>query len=185
MMDQTPRAFYEKIIVSRSEKESHRFGFLLGQQIHGPLVVALTGELGAGKTRLAQGIARGLGVPETYYVTSPSYSLVNEYPGRLGLYHIDLYRLKDSAELEEIGLEEILTSDHVSVIEWAERLGPALPSKRLDITIEIVNDELRHFHLKAYEKEAEKLIEELIYGICCTKVRGHFRQRSGTNSKCC
>lgn len=141
-----------------SEKESRHFGTLLGQQITRPLIIFLMGELGAGKTCFAQGIARGLEVPDTYYVTSPSYSLINEYPGRLDIYHIDLYRLEDFSDFDDLGLDEILTSESVSVIEWAERLGPALPENRLDISIEIVDDATRRLILEPYGDDATKIV---------------------------
>jgi len=132
---------------------------ILGQQIVRPFIITLRGELGAGKTCLAQGIARGLWVSDDYYVTSPSYSLVNEYPGRLRVYHIDLYRLEDVSECDEIGLNEILTSESVSVIEWAERLGPDLPDKRLDIFIEIISDTKRRFDVNPYGNAAMHVAE--------------------------
>jgi tRNA threonylcarbamoyladenosine biosynthesis protein TsaE len=122
--------------------------------------VALSGELGSGKTCLTQGIARGLEVPEKFCVTSPSYSLVNEYPGRIRLFHVDLYRLDNMAELEEIGLDEILEADGVAVIEWADKLAGVLPRDRLDLHLSIVNDKTRELRLTAYGQSAVDLVEE-------------------------
>jgi len=151
------------VVFSNSVEETFHFGVFLGQEIQTPLVITLAGELGSGKTCLAQGIARGLRVPEQYYVTSPSFALVNEYPGRLRLYHIDLYRVKDMSELDEIGLDEILTSDAVSVIEWAERLGRDLPKKRLDVSVRIIDDLRRSFRLVPWGHEALQLVQACLH----------------------
>jgi tRNA threonylcarbamoyladenosine biosynthesis protein TsaE len=133
---------------------------LLGQHLAKGSVVALSGDLGSGKTCLTQGIARGLQVPEDFYVTSPSYSLVNDYPGRLRLFHVDLYRLERATELEEIGLDEILEADSVTVIEWADKLIGILPRERLDLRLSIVDDSTRELHLTAYGQSAVDLVEE-------------------------
>lgn len=88
----------------------------------------LTGDLGSGKTRFVQGFARGMGVPENCPVTSPTYTLINEYPGRMPVYHADLYRIDDSADADDLGLYEIISGNGVTLIEWAERLDPDLPA---------------------------------------------------------
>lgn len=124
--------------------------------------MALIGELGSGKTCLAQGIARGLQVPEGFCVTSPSYTLVNEYPGRLRLFHVDLYRVGDMTELEEIGLDEILGSDAVTVIEWAEKLSEMLPDERVSVSISVLDDQTRELHLTGYGHSAVDLVEECL-----------------------
>ena len=101
-------------------------------------VLALVGELGAGKTRFVQGLAAGLGVPSKVFVRSPSFALINEYRGgRMPLYHFDFYRLVDRAELCDLGIEEYIEGDGVSVIEWADRFPQALPerARRIDFTI--------------------------------------------------
>ncbi|HZM69676.1 MAG TPA: tRNA (adenosine(37)-N6)-threonylcarbamoyltransferase complex ATPase subunit type 1 TsaE [Candidatus Cryosericum sp.] len=112
--------------------------FALGRDLAGDLrpadVVLLQGDLGMGKTVLARGLAAGLGVPEED-VRSPTFTLINLYQGRLPVYHIDLYRIDKPAELEELGLEEILGADGVAIVEWAERLGPYRPPRGLLITI--------------------------------------------------
>ena len=107
-------------------------------------MLALTGDLGAGKTTLTQGIARGLGVDPGYYITSPTFTLINEYPARLTLYHLDLYRLETGLDTDELGLEEYLESDGVAVIEWAERLPKgALPDAAVTLFIEFTGEETR------------------------------------------
>jgi tRNA threonylcarbamoyl adenosine modification protein YjeE len=93
-------------------------GFIIGKLAPPGAILALGGELGAGKTTLVQGVARGVGVPDEYYITSPTFTLINEYPGRRVLYHVDLYRIGDPDEAMEIGLEEILEGDGLVAIEW-------------------------------------------------------------------
>ncbi len=149
----------EHQIVSSCPEDTVRIGALLGEHLTNGSVVALNGELGSGKTCLTQGIAQGLEVPEGFYVTSPSYAIVNEYPGRLRLLHVDLYRLQDKAELEDIGLDEIIGADGVTVIEWANKLVGYLPDERLCVSISIVNDQTRTLQLKGYGPRAADLAE--------------------------
>ncbi len=106
---------------SATAADTKRLGELLGRRLHPGDVVAVYGKLGAGKTCFAQGIARGLGVGEDVIVTSPSFVIVGEYRGRHPLYHVDLYRLGDPAEIEALGLEEYVCGDGVTVIEWAQK----------------------------------------------------------------
>ena len=107
--------------ISHSPAETEALGEKLGLAASHGLVIALSGELGAGKTQLVKGLARGLGI--TARVHSPTFTLVNEYAGgRLKLFHLDLYRLESSAQILSAGLEEFLQPDGVAVIEWAERL---------------------------------------------------------------
>jgi len=106
---------------TRSPEETRALGEALARKLVPGDLLLLYGDLGSGKTTFVQGLARGLGVPEEVYVVSPSFSLVNEYPGRIPLFHVDLYRLGPE-EVEELGLYEML-SRGVMVVEWAERLG--------------------------------------------------------------
>jgi tRNA threonylcarbamoyladenosine biosynthesis protein TsaE len=146
--------------VSSSVEETLRIGALLGRHLTNGSVVTLNGELGSGKTCLARGIAQGLKVPEGFYVTSPSYSLINEYPGRLLLFHVDLYRVQDVSEFEELGLEEIVEGDGVTVIEWADKWVGALPNHRLAVWMSIVNDRTRALQLTGYGPRAVDWIEK-------------------------
>ena len=120
----------------RSESEAQTFA--LGLELAGDLrpadVVLLRGDLGMGKTVMARGLAAGLGVAEAD-IRSPTFTLINLYQGRLPVYHIDLYRIDRPAELEELGLEEILGIEGVAIVEWAERLGPYRPDRFLEIAI--------------------------------------------------
>src|SRR5512140_946920 len=111
------------VLFSNGPSETFRIGWILGEILKKGDCVALTGELGAGKTCLTQGIAQGMGVPDCYAVTSPTFTLVNEYPGRNALlYHLDVYRLTGPADLQELGYEEYLLGNGVMVIEWAEKI---------------------------------------------------------------
>lgn len=121
---------------SESEQETLRIGKDLGKRIEPPLLILLYGELGAGKTVLARGLAEGLGMPDTSRVRSPSFTLVNEYPARCGtIYHLDLYRLENLRDLYSIDIEDILASHAVVIIEWAEKLKLAPPERTVSIRI--------------------------------------------------
>lgn len=104
-------------------EETIALGFRLGQAISRGFAMALTGDLGTGKTTLIQGLARGLGVDEAYYITSPTFTIINEYPaGDLRLCHLDLYRLADAGELDYIGFDDLLTPTTVLAVEWPDLL---------------------------------------------------------------
>jgi tRNA threonylcarbamoyladenosine biosynthesis protein TsaE len=152
---------YQLKLTTHSPEETCNLGQKMGAIIAEPQLLALSGELGSGKTAFVQGLAKGLDVPEEYYITSPTFTLVNEYPGRLRLFHIDLYRLDQYGDLEDIGLYDILEGDGVVAIEWAEKLSAKLLSDYLAIRFEITNDETRNINLFAYGQEANVLIKAL------------------------
>ncbi len=114
---------------------THVFGELLGRAAHPGLVITAVGTLGAGKTSLAQGVARGLGVPEDHYVNSPTFAIMQVHPGRMPFYHIDLYRLGDPDEMMGLGLDEVIGTDGVAFIEWPSRGTDYLPMDRITITL--------------------------------------------------
>jgi tRNA threonylcarbamoyladenosine biosynthesis protein TsaE len=105
--------------------------------------------LGAGKTLITRGIAQGLGIPPGVRVTSPTFTIINEYDGRLHLYHLDLYRIVSLDDLETVPWREALFGKGVAVVEWPERLGEALPEERLDIYLEIAGEEERAIRIHA------------------------------------
>ncbi|MFH1156779.1 MAG: tRNA (adenosine(37)-N6)-threonylcarbamoyltransferase complex ATPase subunit type 1 TsaE [Pseudomonadota bacterium] len=124
-------------ILTRSGEETQALGKALGQLLEARTAIRLIGELAAGKTTFVQGLARGLGVPETYPVTSPTYTLVNEYPGRIPLFHLDLYRLSSPDELDDIGFDDIAASESVIVVEWPEMIDASVLSFNLSVFFSI------------------------------------------------
>jgi tRNA threonylcarbamoyladenosine biosynthesis protein TsaE len=145
--DKHPNADTRGDVITRSPEETFELGRKIGETISASRLFLLSGDLGAGKTVLAKGLAAGLEI-DPADVTSPSFTLVNSYEGRLRLYHIDLYRLGAGA-CRELGLEEIFEDQHaVVVIEWAERLG-FTPEGATEIAIEYLSDSERRIKFLA------------------------------------
>jgi len=128
-------------LTTTSPEETEAAGARLGATLKSGDVVALTGELGAGKTIFVQGLARALGVGTA--ATSPTFVLVNEYRGRVPVHHVDAYRTTSLAELMDLGIEEMMDGDGITVIEWAERVEPLLPARAVRVRIAGVGDEPR------------------------------------------
>ncbi len=149
-------------ITTLTPDETQKLGKTIGKWIEHPLVIGLTGDLGSGKTAFVQGLAEGLDVPGDYYITSPTFTLINEYPGRFPLFHIDLYRLDGISDLEDIGLDELLYGQAVIAIEWAEKISDALPAEHLTMTFEITDDDYRRISLIAYGHNLVNLIKTLV-----------------------
>jgi tRNA threonylcarbamoyladenosine biosynthesis protein TsaE len=147
-------------LTSHTPRQTEEIGSLLGSMLAKGDVVALSGELGTGKTTLVRGMARGIGLEEGE-VASPSFTLVNEYGGPLRLFHIDLYRLTDEKELISIDFEEYLTADGVVVIEWADRIPQAVPHDALWIMLRYLNDDSREMLLRSQGDRCKMMIEEL------------------------
>jgi len=143
-----------------SAEETVRVGEAIGRALSAGDVLALTGDLGVGKTTMTRGIAAGLGV--TDLIHSPTFTVVHEHKGRVPLYHIDLYRLC-SADLESIGFEEYLEGGGVTVIEWAERADGELPIGRLDIDLKSPDSQTdsRELILETESERFATLFEEL------------------------
>ena len=134
------------MIATKNYKETILLGERIGRSLKPDDIVALSGELGAGKTTLIQGIAKGLGVEN--WVTSPTFTLINEFEGKLNLYHIDLYRIENIDDAEDLAIEEYFTKGGVTVIEWAEKIRSILPVKTIKIGIKIVSENERSFEIK-------------------------------------
>lgn len=135
-------------------------GWHLGKLLGPGDIIILTGELGAGKTTLAQGLARGLGVKGA--VTSPTFTLIQEHQGRLPFYHVDVYRLEDPAAALELGLEEYFFGEGVTAVEWGERLGELLPPAYLEISLEYdPSGTGRQVTLRARGQRYARILEEL------------------------
>jgi len=137
----------ERQVPSTSPEATRALAAALATAAQAGDLIALHGDLGAGKTQFAKGFGAGLGVSAT--INSPSYVLMAEYDGRLPLFHLDLYRLDDASDALAGGLLDERQAAGVSLVEWAERLGPALPEARLDIVIEGTGDAPRTIHLRA------------------------------------
>lgn len=121
---------------TNSVTETQKIGEKLGQLLKPGNVVRLEGDLGAGKTTIAQGICRGLGVKEP--VTSPTFAIMHQYNGKYPIYHIDAYRIESETELQDLGLEEFLEGEGISLVEWAEKIMPVLPTTYLLIEIRTI-----------------------------------------------
>ena len=147
--------------ITNSLDETQALGEKIGKNLDPGTVLALTGDLGSGKTTFVQGLAKGLDVPDDYYITSPTYTLINEYPGRYHLFHVDLYRIENHAEFDDIGLYEILRSDGIVAIEWADKLPKNLLLEYLAIHIDILNDESRKISMAAHGLRGENLIKQI------------------------
>jgi tRNA threonylcarbamoyladenosine biosynthesis protein TsaE len=149
-------------IKTHSTDETRKLGQRIGTLTNHPLIIALSGDLGSGKTAFVQGLAKGLDVPDGYYITSPTFTLINEYPGRLPLMHVDLYRLDSTADLEDIGLDERLYDQAVIAIEWADKLSDSLPASHLFVTMEIIDDNCRRLCLDATGQREMNLLIALM-----------------------
>ena len=138
-------------IVTCNAGQTRRLGRLIGEHLTEELVIRLTGDLGSGKTCFVQGLAQGLDVPEDYGITSPTYAIMHEYPGRLRLVHADLYRLADEMDAESIGLEDCLGPGTVMAVEWADRFAEAFwPPESLRLDFRVCADGTHRIRLFGY-----------------------------------
>lgn len=144
-------------IISVSFLQTWEIARLIGEQLRDGDVLALSGELGSGKTCFTGGLARGLGVDEKYKITSPTFTLINEYPARCKLYHFDVYRLKDYSEFEDLGYEEYFCAKGVVVIEWAEKIAQILPEDTLLINFEYLDENIRRIIIKGPENRLKEV----------------------------
>jgi tRNA threonylcarbamoyladenosine biosynthesis protein TsaE len=147
---------------SESLEQTQQFGEILGAQLRGGDLILLQGTLGAGKTALTQGIARGLGIAGA--VNSPTFTLLKEYDGRLPLYHFDLYRIENAGEVATLGFEQYFEGDGVSVVEWAERGEDAdgtaaWPASHLRILLLANGDTSRLLRFAPYGPRGRELLE--------------------------
>ena len=152
---------YRLEIITHADAETRALGQQIGLLLSQGLILTLIGDLGSGKTCLVQGIASGLNVSDNYTVTSPTYTLINEYPGRLQLYHVDLYRINHPVDLDDIGLYDIVAGDGVAAIEWADRMQPDDLVEYLSIEFEILDDSIRKITLTASGQPAVNLLKKL------------------------
>jgi tRNA threonylcarbamoyladenosine biosynthesis protein TsaE len=144
-------------LTTRAVAETIALGERLGALAMAGDLICLWGDLGAGKTQLAKGIASGLGISDT--VNSPTFVLMSEYAGRLPLFHVDLYRLADAADALAGGVVDDRQADGVTVVEWPDRMGPVLPAARLDVLIDGTGDEPRRIDLAAGDPQYDRYLE--------------------------
>ena len=162
-----PQTIDEKTYKSASAEETQGLGEVLGHLLRAGDVLVLTGDLGAGKTQLTKGVARGMGIEDD--VTSPTFTIEMVYEGKeLPLYHFDLYRLDDAGELEDTGLFDVLGGDGPCLIEWGEQFEGELGDERLDVTIARLDDEVaegveppRRITFAPHGTRADELVSEL------------------------
>jgi tRNA threonylcarbamoyladenosine biosynthesis protein TsaE len=148
-------------VISRSPEETRALGEAIGRHACTGDLIALIGELGSGKTVLVAGVAAGLGVDPTIYVSSPTFTIMHRYPGRLPLYHIDLYRIETPGALATLGLEEYLEGDGVAAVEWAEHGLAILPEKRLTVRLQQIEPETRRIELLPAGDRYRTLVREI------------------------
>ena len=145
-----------------SRGDTRRLGRLLAAVLQPGDLVVLEGDLGAGKTFLARSIARGLGVPASVRVTSPTFDLVHELPARVPLLHVDLYRLDDAASLDELGLAERVGGDAIVVVEWGARFARSLGGEGLWVLLEVERSrERRRCRIESHGERGRSLLSRL------------------------
>ena len=149
-------------IITENQTQTKTLGRLIGHVLQFGLLIKLIGDLGSGKTCFVQGLAAGLEVPEEFDITSPTYTLIHEYPGRIPLFHIDLYRIHDELDAEAIGLWDMLDPASVVAVEWADRLPDALwPPDALTIRLEVQDNDNREISLFGSGLKTTNLIKEI------------------------
>ena len=141
-------------------EETKEFGIKIGQLLKPGDILCLNGDLGAGKTTLTKSIGLGLGVED--YITSPTFALINEYDGRIPVYHFDVYRLENVEDLYDLGFDEYFYGHGVSIIEWADKIEALLPKERIVLDIEKAIDlDSRIISLRGYGSRYLEVLEEL------------------------
>lgn len=144
-------------IITNSEQETKNVASTLASLMNPSNVISLEGDLGSGKTTFTKGIAKGLGIKRN--VTSPTFTIIKEYSGRLPLYHMDVYRLEYSEE--DIGFDEYLYGEGITVVEWAAFIEEYMPDERLDITISVIDDEHRKIAFQSNSEYYDQIIHQL------------------------
>jgi len=148
-------------IASESAEQTFALGVDIGKKAGEGDVFALSGELGAGKTCFTGGLARGIGVDENYAITSPTFTLINEYPGRCRFYHFDVYRLNQIDELIDLGYDEYMSGKGVVAIEWAEKIRNALPDDSIKVTFTYIDENKRMISISGPKKRVRELVKDI------------------------
>lgn len=152
----------KKVVVqTKSPSETIRVGKDIGKRLLPGDVVALAGELGAGKTQFIKGLAAGVGIENAAYLPSPSFTLIHEYAGKTPFYHIDLYRLRGEQEAGELGLEEYFQGRGITAIEWADKIPSLLPGECLFISIAYADRNIRCLEIAGNGRRYLNLVEQI------------------------
>lgn len=146
---------------SENAGQTFAFGFSVGKRAADGDIFALSGELGSGKTCFTGGLARGLGIGEDYAITSPTFTLINEYSGRCRLYHCDVYRLDASGDLEDLGFDEYLSGKGVMAIEWAEKIEDVLPPDAIAISFLYLDENRRKIRINGPRERVRDLLQDI------------------------
>ena len=152
---------HKLVIQTRSASETIRVGKTIGSRLLLGDVVALVGELGAGKTQFIKGLAAGAGIENSAYISSPSFTLIHEYPGKIPFYHIDLFRLGREQEAEELGLEDYFQGRGITAIEWADKIPSLLPEELLFISITYLDKNIRSVEIAGRGRRYEDLVNQV------------------------
>lgn len=139
--------------------DTEKLGKTIGKCIEKGSVICLDGDLGVGKTALTQFIAKELGIKE--YIVSPTFTIIKEYQGKFPFYHMDAYRINSEDEMRDLGCDEYIYSEGVTVIEWSRLIEGVLPDQRINIEIKRIDDTKREIEIEGKGQVYEKLIEEL------------------------
>jgi tRNA threonylcarbamoyladenosine biosynthesis protein TsaE len=150
------------VVLSRSAAQTEEIGRKLGSSLHAGIFLALHGDLGGGKTCFTRGVVAGLSPDSARLVASPTYAIMNEYPGPVPVYHFDFYRLTSGDEIAELGFEDFFTGNGVCIAEWSERLGVMLPPDHLEITFEHDGDDRRRIRFEASGTDSCRLLANLM-----------------------
>jgi len=150
------------IVLSRSAAQTEEIGRMLGASLHAGVFLALHGDLGGGKTCFTRGVVAGHSPDSAHLVASPTYAIMNEYPGSVPVYHFDFYRLTSADEIAELGFDDFFTGSGVCIAEWSERLGEMLPQDHLGITFEHAGDDHRRIRFESRGVNSCRLLANLM-----------------------
>ena len=145
-------------ITTGSSRETEELGFSIGSLLQPGSFLALQGDLGGGKTCLTRGVVAALAPQSAHLVASPTYAIMNSYPGRTPVYHFDFYRLAGDDDIAELGFEEFFYGDGVCVVEWSERIGELLPPDVLTLLFEYAGDDRRQITISSSGQKSETVL---------------------------
>ncbi|MEN6623763.1 MAG: tRNA (adenosine(37)-N6)-threonylcarbamoyltransferase complex ATPase subunit type 1 TsaE [Smithella sp.] len=151
-------------IITCNADETFSLGHTIGEKLQSGDILALSGELGSGKTCFTGGIARGLGVSENYQITSPTFTLINEYPAKYPLFHFDVYRLNDYSDLDDLGYEEVISGKGIVIIEWAEKIASVIPKWAFWVNFEYIDENKRKITIKGPLDRMKEICKDIENG---------------------